>query len=160
MNKTAYKQGVRWLAVAVWMAVIFYLSGQTGNDSGGLSEVIVRWFVGSVYRGFEALPLVRQTEILDTWHTVIRKGAHFAEYAVLAALLANAIRSYAVAPRLKWWLPVAVSAIYAVTDEVHQYFIPGRACRALDVGIDTCGAMFGAGVFAVGLYLIAKKRRP
>ena len=86
---------------------------------------------------------------------VIRKGAHFTEYAVLAMLIANALL---VCGKLRWFVPVAVSAAYAVTDEIHQYFVPGRACRLLDVGIDTCGAIFGTAVFALVLYLTKKRK--
>ena len=55
-------------------------------------------------------------------------------------LVANAIRSYRIPACCKWLLPVGVSGLYAVTDEIHQYFVPGRACRLLDVTVDTCGA--------------------
>ena len=147
-----------WLAVAGWMAVIFWMSAQTGNQSGGASEAIVRWLVGIFCPGFQQLSQVRQTAILEVCHTIVRKGAHFAEYAVLAMLIANALRQYALNNRLYWLLPVAISAVYALTDEVHQYFVPGRACRLLDVGIDTCGAIFGMCLFAAILALLRKRQ--
>ena len=75
-------------------------------------------------------------------HLVIRKGAHFTEYAVLAVLVANAIRM----PQ-RWWIPIAFCALYALSDEIHQYFVPDRACRFLDVCIDTAGGAFGTAVF-------------
>ena len=147
-----------WMAVAGWMAVIFWMSAQTGNQSGGTSEAIVRWLVGIFYPGFQQLSQVRQTAILEVCHTILRKGAHFAEYAILAILVANALRQYVLSQRLSWVLPVAISAVYALTDEVHQYFVPGRACRLLDVGIDTCGAIFGMCLFAVILALLRKRK--
>ena len=152
------KQTVSWVAVAAWMVVIFLFSAQTGNDSGDTSGAIVRWFLGLIYPGFDAFGEVRQTEILEFWHILIRKGAHFTEYAVLAMLVANAIRSYRIPACCKWLLPVGVSGLYAVTDEIHQYFVPGRACMAMDVGIDTCGAIFGTMIFWT-IALIANSRR-
>ena len=92
---------------------------------------------------------------MEIWHWIVRKGAHFTEYAVLAMLVANALRTYG---KLRWYLPVAISAAYAVSDEVHQYFVPGRACRLLDMGIDTCGALFGTVVFSLLLWLIKKRK--
>lgn len=74
------------------MTVIFLLSAQTDKQSGDLSGGIVRWFVALFYRGFDAFPLERQNAILEVWHLLIRKGAHFTEYAVLAILVANALR--------------------------------------------------------------------
>ena len=135
------------------MVVIFLLSAQTDKQSGDLSGGIVRWFVSQLYRGFDAFPVERQEEILEVWHLLIRKGAHFSEYAVLAALLSNALR---LCGKMRWYLPVVISAGYAVTDEIHQYFVPGRACRLLDMGIDTCGAVFGTVVFLLITRLIKR----
>lgn len=150
-DKTRYV--VSWVVVAVWMTVIFLLSAQTDRQSGDLSGGVVRWIVELFYRGFEDFSQERQAKILEIWHLLIRKGAHFTEYAVLSMLLANALR---LCGNLRWYLPVAISAAYAVTDEIHQYFVPGRACRLLDVGIDTCGAIFGVAVFSLGVYLIKR----
>lgn len=147
-----------WLAVAGWMAVIFWMSAQTGNQSGGASEAIVRWLVDVFCPHFEKITQVRQTAILEVCHTIVRKGAHFTEYAVLAILVANALRHYALPQRLSWLLPVVISVVYALTDEVHQHFVPGRACRLLDVGIDTCGAIFGMCLFAAILALLRKRK--
>jgi VanZ family protein len=95
-----------WLPVVAWAAVIFALSSIPSLGTG-----------------------------LGTWDTILRKAAHMAEYAVLAALLARAVGREAPA-----WLG-AVG--YAVTDEVHQSFVNGRAGRLLDVGIDAVGALVG-----------------
>ena len=151
------KKYLPWELVAAWMIVIFLFSAQTDRQSGDLSGGIVRWFVSLIYWGFDAFPLERQNEILELWHLLIRKGAHFTEYAILAMLVVNALRSCG---KLRWYLPVMISALYAVTDEVHQYFVPGRACRLLDVGIDTCGAIFGVAVFALGLSILKKIKNP
>lgn len=152
------KRVLSWMAVAGWAGVIFWMSAQTGNQSGGASEAIVRWLVDVFCPHFEKITQVRQTAILEVCHTIVRKCAHFAEYAVLAMLLANALRRYVLPNRLYWLLPVVISAVYAVTDEVHQYFVPDRACRLLDVGIDTCGAIFGMCLFAAILAVIRKRK--
>ena len=39
-------------------------------------------------------------------------------------------------------ITVLICFLYSVSDEVHQYFVPGRACRLLDVVIDTAGSAF------------------
>ena len=153
-----WKQTLSWLAVACWMVIIFLFSAQTGNHSGDTSGAIVRWVLNLIYRGFDDFSQAEQMAILEVWHILIRKGAHFTEYAVLAMLVANAIRTYPMLLRIQWLLPVVISAAYAVTDEVHQYFVPGRACRLLDVGIDTCGAIFGMVVFAVSASLLNKRK--
>ena len=147
------KKIMPWIAVVLWMTVIFLFSAQTGNQSGNTSGEVVRWFIGLFYRNFEALPPAEQTRILGIVHLLIRKGAHFTEYAVLAMLVANAIRN-----RIpdRSWFPVVFSSLYAVTDEIHQYFVPERACRFLDVCIDTAGAAFGTAIFV--LLIVIKNR--
>ena len=157
-NRNTWKQRLRWLAVAVWMVVIFLFSAQNSQKSGDTSGAVLQWVLNLLYRGFETFPLSRQIAIRELWHTLIRKGAHFTEYAVLAMLLANAFWRSALSARLRWLLPVLISALYAITDEVHQYFVPGRACRLLDVGIDTCGAIFGICVLAALVALLRKRK--
>ena len=158
MVKTLCKKYLPWIAVAAWMVVIFWMSAQTAGQSGGLSEAITRWILHVIYQGFDGLSAEKQERILAICHTILRKGAHFTEYAVLAMLVANALRQYPMPKWIRWLLPVAVSAAYAVTDEIHQYFVPGRACRLLDMGIDTCGAIFGVCLFTAAVTLLQKRK--
>jgi VanZ family protein len=72
---------------------------------------------------------------LGGWDLVLRKLAHATEYALLGLLLARAAGRPAVA--------LALGASYAVLDEVHQAFVPGRAGRPLDVLIDVVGLALG-----------------
>ncbi len=75
---------------------------------------------------------------LGTWDVVLRKLAHTAEFAVLGALLLRALRSK---------LPAfAAGVAYAISDELHQHFVPGRRGAPLDVLIDTVGV--GLGILA------------
>ena len=72
---------------------------------------------------------------LGGWDLVLRKIAHAGEFAVLGALLARAIG--------RPWLAAALGVVYAVSDEVHQTFVPGRAGSPVDVAIDTVGVVCG-----------------
>jgi VanZ family protein len=72
---------------------------------------------------------------LGGWDLVLRKIAHAGEYAVLGALLVRALRRPAVA--------IALGALYAVSDEVHQVFVPTRMGSPLDVAIDAVGVVCG-----------------
>ena len=92
---------------------------------------MVAW--AAVIFAFSAIPSLNSG--LGLWDTVLRKGAHMTEYAILAALLLRATRSYA------WAFPLAVA--YACTDEFHQHFVRGRHASPIDVGIDAAGALVG-----------------
>ncbi len=66
---------------------------------------------------------------------MLRKGAHITEYAVLGVLLVRALGSE---------LPAfAVGVAYAITDEMHQHFVPGRHSSPFDVAFDACGVALG-----------------
>ena|SRR5438874_9619225 len=106
-----------WLPPVLLMGVIFLLSAQPNLNTG-----------------------------LGTIDFVGRKIAHFSEYALLSFLWWRALRTV-VAPRLALLLAVAISVLYACTDEYHQTFVHGRHGRPLDVLIDSAGA--AAAVLAV-----------
>jgi VanZ family protein len=72
---------------------------------------------------------------LGTWDLVLRKLAHAGEYAILAGLLLRALRRPAAS--------VMLGIAYAVSDELHQHFVPGRQASPLDVAIDALGVLVG-----------------
>lgn len=74
---------------------------------------------------------------------VLRKIAHFSEYAILLALLWRAVRTHVTGDRA---LAVAYlfTVAYAATDEFHQTFVGGRVGTPRDVLIDACGAAVAA----------------
>ena len=72
---------------------------------------------------------------LGGWDLVLRKLAHAAEYAVLGALLVRALGGP--------WVAVALGVAYAISDEIHQSFVPGRAGSPLDVALDAVGVAAG-----------------
>jgi VanZ family protein len=104
-----------WAPVVVWMVVIFAFSAVPSLGTG-----------------------------LGTWDTVLRKGAHVTEYAILAVLLRRAaVRE----------LPaLLVGVAYAASDELHQHFVRGRHSSPVDVAIDAVG-------LALGLYAFRRAAR-
>ena len=95
-----------WLPVVVWAAVIFALSSVPSLSTG-----------------------------LGFWDTVLRKGAHLTEYAILGALLLRALGRDAPA--------LAAGILYAASDELHQHFVRGRHAAPVDVLIDAVGVGVG-----------------
>ena len=69
--------------------------------------------------------------------------AHFVEYAILGALLVGVFRDRKPSGAAAAWSTIAASA-YAITDELHQAFVPGRVPDVSDWGVDTLGAFVGA----------------
>ena len=82
------------------------------------------------------------------WDLLLKKGAHMAAYAVLAILWWRVLAQRC-STRLALGLAALFSVLYAVSDEVHQLFVPGRNGTVMDVGIDACGATIAAVVLWV-----------
>ena len=91
----------------------------------------------------------RELVELLAMHRFVRKLGHFTEYLILSVLLYRALRA-----GRRWNLRAAATAIvvaglYAVADEFHQLFVPGRTAAASDCLIDVSGAAAGQGLLAV-----------
>ena len=73
---------------------------------------------------------------------IVRKTAHFTEYALLGAALLLLLRDYGRKhPQITAWL---IATAYAGTDELHQLAAQaGRSAQLTDVGIDAAGALAG-----------------
>jgi len=72
---------------------------------------------------------------LDEWDFALRKLAHAAEFAVFGFLLVRATGS--------WGWSIAGGIVYAISDEIHQHFVPGRLGAPSDVLIDSVGVLVG-----------------
>lgn len=136
-----------WAVVVLWAVFIFCMSANTGNNlehGGSIVSQVFQWLKGM------------QAQMLGQGVDVVNPAAHFCEYAVFGALLANAWRCLdgragAVVPWRAVALSVACASLYGVSDEFHQYFVPGRACDPIDWLVDTSGATLGAVLFKVVL---------
>lgn len=87
----------------------------------------------------------------------VRKCAHFTEYTLLGWSIALTAADYLerlraegrdVTSGAQFIAPWLIGTAYAVTDEIHQYFVPGRSCEVRDVVIDSCGVLVGALIVA------------
>lgn len=131
------KNVASWLVVIAWAGFIFFMSAHTGN---GLHEGPS--IIAAVFQALADW----QERVLGEGVDLISSVAHFLEYAVLGLLLANALRFHMPMRRV-CLLAVLLASLYGVTDELHQWFVPGRFADPVDWLVDTCGAVAGAFVF-------------
>ncbi len=148
------------ILTAVWLITIFAFSAKPASESMKQSDGIVDYLIRVFMPDYDSLSAERQTDISDTLSTVVRKGAHMSEYAVLSIILYAVLSKWNVTERR---LLRAIGAwggavLFAVTDEFHQLFVPGRSGELTDVLIDGGGALIGI-VIAVGIAYILEKRR-
>ena len=145
------------ITVAI-MTLIFFFSSQTAAESSetsrGLTEDIANLIATYVH-------IWSADQITDIIHTFVRKVAHFVLYFSLGLSASVSIYLIFGYKRLKLMLiTLAFCFLYAITDEIHQMFVPGRAAMIRDVIIDSCGALCSIAIFvtANNVYLRRKKR--
>ena len=73
----------------------------------------------------------------------VKKCGHMMGYALLAVGYLRALAYGRTIGRRDWVTAILLTGIYAVTDEFHQSFTPGRTASLMDVLIDTVGAAIG-----------------
>ena len=144
-----------WLLVLTTAAVIFFFSSQDAEASTQTSNGFVFFWARLVIPGFDGMTIREQRAILKQAQGIIRKAAHFSEFAMLGASL----RLLFHALRLRWPVLCAwtVGTLYACTDELHQIFVSGRAGMWQDVCIDSAGVL--AAVLLTTLWLWLRRRR-
>jgi VanZ family protein len=131
-----------WLAPVVWMALILCFSTGVGSaaHTWGLLVPLIRLLA----------PWATPAQV-ETIHTVIRKGGHVTEYAILAALWLRAlVRGRTVRPAAAVWIAFAISLAWAMVDETYQSFFPSRTASVTDVAIDGTGALLAVVVGHLG----------
>ncbi len=106
---------VRWLPALGLMLIIFILSAQPKDN---IPEIGI-------------------------WDLLVKKGGHFIGYALLgAAMLRGICGNESPGGKQLGWAFV-LTTLYALTDEYHQTFVPGRGGNLGDVGVDALGAITG-----------------
>jgi VanZ family protein len=129
----------RWAPVVVWATCISWFSTGvfSAQSTNSYIDPVLRYFFG------ELSPATFRFA-----HTIIRKSAHFLEYAVLAILLCRALTEPGRRPsRAVLVRAIVYCAVYACLDEFHQTFVPKRTGSPYDSMLDTIGASVGALLF-------------
>lgn len=138
------------------MVMIFMLSAQTAGESGGVSGGFTEKLLSFI--GISRDDMTE--EAFMHIEAFIRKAAHFCEYAMLGFLAFLLLSTYTL--KYRWGLLISsgFAMIYAISDEIHQAFVPGRGPQISDVLVDTCGGIFGTlAALIVILGFAAAKRR-
>ena len=125
----------RWGPLILWMGVISGLS--TDAFSSAQTARLLMPLLRLLFPGASPASL-------DLLHAVVRKGAHVAEFAILAFLWYRALNWCSSGWRTKAALTaLLLAAGFGVLDEAHQMFVPSRTASIVDVGWDSLGAVLG-----------------
>ena len=128
----------------LWMSVIFGFSAQPATESSKLSgtvrEAVVKIAEKILPELGEKIDAERGGKGLLT--ALIRKTAHFTCFLILGILGMWTLSAYGV-ERKRRCIVLVFCILYAISDEVHQIFVSGRAGKIMDVLIDTAGSAAG-----------------
>ncbi|SMP57299.1 VanZ family protein [Anoxynatronum buryatiense] len=158
---------ISWVFVIGWMALIFHLSAQPAVDSNELSTGITQRLMAVLQQAFPRLMEGLEVSRLNRF---VRKSGHFFAYLILGLLVSNALghsgqqytgrnestrhplnrRNHL--PLGKPLVALLICFLYAVSDEVHQLYVPGRGGQVSDVLLDTAGASIGILCYWFGRY--------
>jgi VanZ family protein len=120
------------------MALIFSASTNLGapHNTSRFFRPLMHWLFPHI-----------SEDMLEHIHHIIRKTAHFVEYAMLGFWVWRVVHfdpAFAsFSPRRKYVFAILICMLYASTDEFHQSFVPSREAAVQDVMLDTCGSGFG-----------------
>lgn len=146
-----------WIFLGGVAMMIFFFSAQTGEESlrvsSGVMKLVSAWLKPCVEL------VLGRTLSPGGMQLLIRKLAHFSEYALLGFCLTLLLREY------HWRFPRLSAALlgtgYAVTDELHQLLSDGRSSSPVDVAIDAAGVLAGlllASLLVGVVHLLLRRR--
>mgnify|MGYP000329220390 CR=1 FL=1 len=136
---------ISWALVAAWACLIFFMSSNTGTGLNDGARHLLQHLPG------QCRPC--RSSCVGPGVDALSSIAHFCEYTMFGALLANALRCH-MPLRRACLIAIACASLYGVSDEVHQLFVPERMCDPVDWMVDTAGSALGSGI----TYAVLRKR--
>ena len=150
-NKVTLSELLIWLPALCCMIINFSFSLQPGDESTDTS-------MGFTLSLFKFLFKDADLEDAALFEGIIRKLAHFSEYAVTGFFTALAVAFDGFKKKLGFFYALFICAAVSVIDEFIQIFVPGRNAAVLDVIIDCFGAVLGAAVLMAAAGAFLKKK--
>ena len=102
------------ILILLWMRLVFGLSSDNAEESSNLSLRIARLFT-------------KKEEVLVILEPVIRKIAHLSEYTAGGFLFLGLFLTFHFSARKQVVFAGTLGVIYAISDEIHQLFVPRKS---------------------------------
>lgn len=137
-----WKNWILWGLVLACMGIIFYFSSQPAGESDHLSRGVAKYILSVS----ERVSMIF-TDDVQMVNRILRKVAHFSIFLCLGFVLSLAWIRF---KPIKWYsvaLVLCVCVLYAIFDETHQLYVPGRGGQVRDVLIDSSGSVMGISLF-------------
>lgn len=143
---------INFIFLVAWMGLVFYFSSEIGNESSSTSGNTIRKIITFFN---DEIKLEDLNYIVETYQPIVRKIAHFTLYTTGGVIIYNFINKFKINRSKKIIFSLLIGVLYAITDELHQYFVPGRSSKILDVIIDSSGIITGILLFIIFIKIIS-----
>ena len=140
-----------FILLLVTLFTIFSFSSQNGTQSKGISTKVTDTIL-SLSNKYQQADTSEKSRIRTRTNAIVRKIAHFTIYTLLGILLMGTTTKTKLKEKWRILITLGLGIIYAILDEFHQSFSPGRTPKITDVYIDTFGILLG-----ILLVLLIKK---
>lgn len=139
--------------------IIFGFSSQDGEKSGGISKKITEFILEKSSK-YNSLEQTKKEEVSKRTERIIRKIAHFSIYTLVGFLLMALFSTYEnIKRKYQIYISAIIGILYAISDEIHQSFIPERGPKITDVFIDSLGVFFGMAVILLIIEILNRKNK-
>lgn len=141
------------------MVLIFYFSMENSSESSGRSGGVTEFILKLIVPDYEKMSFKEKKNFLCHSEYIIRKLAHFSIYTMLGFLASLAVGKRKLLSTGTLFT-LGFGFLYACSDELHQYFVPGRSCQFKDVIIDTFGVITGIiiSIIIIRIYDVLKNK--
>ena len=154
MKKNIYR-GIIIICLLMLFTSIFAFSNQNKEKSAGLSRKVTYAITDNI-KSIQKMEKQQKENLLDKIEHFIRKMAHFTLYTLVGILTMLLMDTYNLKKSKKIGISFFIGVLYAISDEIHQSFVPGRGAMIQDVVLDSSGVIFGI-LICIGIIAIVKK---
>lgn len=156
MKKTLFFRLITLIMILLNMFFIFRLSAEQASVSRDTSRKVTEKVLEVTVSDFREKPEEVKKSMVKSLDGKIRSLAHFSEYTLLGFLVSLHLSLYKISKIKNAFLALSGCTVYAIIDEIHQTFVPGRSFQFIDILTDFSGILLGIGILASVIFLIKK----
>ncbi len=143
-----------------WMGLIFYFSSQTAGESSAVSGGIIKIMAEKFYPEFQNLSTHQKQEIVAYLQDTVRMLAHYCIYIGLGFFAFLSFISYVnLKFKTRLFYMFSISAVYSLSDEIHQNFVDGRSMQLVDIAVDCLGIITALILCSLFVLMVKPLRR-
>ena len=114
--------------IIIWMLAVFRFSSEKSEVSSNTSGKTIRAIL-NVVPWTSSLSNEEKDQLVETLQPIARKLAHFSIYTLGGTLIMLLTKTFDISNKKRVIYSMIFGVLYAVSDEVHQYFVPRKILR-------------------------------